>query len=188
MLAGGLLLALLISIALLPAGMGKTASKPKFSQLFSKTPAINWLSAARFFLFGSRDIWFVVALPVYLHTEFQWDFMQVGGFMALWVIGYGVVQASAPAILRRRQQHDIAPAAHSVRNWALVLATLPAAMALLLDYGYPPHTVVIVGLLIFGVVFAINSAVHSYLIVALLDHEKVSLNVGFYIWPTPAGD
>ncbi len=31
-------------------------SKPKFTQVFSPKPAINWLSAARLFLFGARDV------------------------------------------------------------------------------------------------------------------------------------
>ncbi len=92
---------LIISIVLLPARLGQTKNKAKFSQIFSKAPAINWLSAARFFLFGSRDIWFVVALPVYLYAEFNWEFMQVGAFLASWIIAYGVVQASVPKLLRR---------------------------------------------------------------------------------------
>ena len=92
---------LVITAILLPAGVGKMKSKPKFSQVFSKQPEINWLSAARFFLFGSRDVWFVVGLPVFLSSVLGWSHTQVGGFLALWVIGYGLVQASAPRLVRR---------------------------------------------------------------------------------------
>jgi len=101
LLAGMLFAVLLVTLWLLPAGVGKMKSKPKFSQVFSKVPAINWLSAARFFLFGSRDIWFVVGLPVFLYETLEWGFTQVGTFLALWVIGYGIVQALSPKLLRR---------------------------------------------------------------------------------------
>lgn len=183
-LASGLLIVLIITWVLLPNELGKAKAKPKFNQVFSQTPAINWLSAARFFLFGARDVWFVVALPVFLHSVLGWSFIYVGSFMALWVIGYGFVQAIAPALLRKGahgQQQKLA------WHWALVLLLIPAAMAIALSQGYDPATVVIAGLALFGVVFAINSALHSYLILAYADGDKVSLNVGFYYMANAGG-
>ena len=185
-LSGGLFIVLLITLSLLPTGLGKSKSKPKFTQVFSKTPAINWLSAARFFLFGSRDVWFVVALPVYLYSVFQWSFMQVGGFLAIWVIGYGVVQASAPKLIQR-SHHSKGPDGATVKLWAFILAFLPISIALALYFDFYPEISLIAGLIIFGFVFAINSAVHSYLIVAWSEHDKVSMNVGFYYMANAGG-
>lgn len=183
-LAGGLLIVLLTTWLLLPNELGKAKAKPKFTQVFSQTAAINWLSAARFFLFGARDVWFVVALPVFLHSVLGWSFVYVGSFMALWVIGYGFVQASAPTLLRKSAQGQPQKLAW---HWALILLLIPAAMALALSQGYSPAFVVIAGLALFGVVFAINSALHSYLILAYADGDKVSLNVGFYYMANAGG-
>jgi predicted MFS family arabinose efflux permease len=185
-LSGGLLLVLIVTAVLLPGGLGKSKAKPKFTQVFSKTPAINWLSAARFFLFGSRDIWFVVGLPVFLYSVLAWSFMQVGGYLALWVIGYGLVQASAPKMLRRSHRGR-GPDGTTARFWAFVLTLFPATIALALQTGLGPGWVLVSGLVAFGVVFAINSAVHSYLIVAWSDHDRVSMNVGFYYMANAAG-
>jgi predicted MFS family arabinose efflux permease len=185
-LAGMLLGVLLVTAVLLPSGVGKMKSKPKFTQVFSKVAAINWLSAARFFLFGSRDVWFVVGLPVFLYDVLGWDFMQVGGFLALWVIGYGLVQASAPRLLRNRH-HGMGPGGDTARFWVLVLLAFPTGMALGLHLGWPAQWVVILGLVLFGVVFAINSAVHSYLILAYSSHDKVAMNVGFYYMANAGG-
>ena len=185
-LAGLLLVVLVVTALLLPKGVGKMKSKPKFTQVFSNTPAINWLSAARFFLFGSRDVWFVVGLPVFLYSVLGWSFTQVGGFIALWVIGYGMVQASAPRLIRR-SHHGRGPGGGTARLWAFILAAFPAAMALALQYGLDPALVIVSGLVLFGVVFAINSAVHSYLLLAYSDFDKVSMNVGFYYMANAGG-
>ena len=186
LLAGMLLLVLIITAVLLPRGFGKMKSKPKFTQVFSNTPAINWLSAARFFLFGSRDVWFVVGLPVFLYSVLGWSFTQVGGFIALWVIGYGIVQASAPRLIRR-SHHGQGPGGGTARLWAFILAVFPAAMALALQSGLDPTLVLVTGLVLFGAVFAINSALHSYLILAYSDFDKVSMNVGFYYMANAGG-
>jgi predicted MFS family arabinose efflux permease len=186
LLAGMLLLVLIVTALLLPKGVGKMKSKPKFTQVFSNTPAINWLSAARFFLFGSRDVWFVVGLPVFLYSVLGWSFTRVGGFIALWVIGYGLVQASAPRLIRH-SHHGQGPGGGTARLWVFVLALFPAAMALALQYGLDPARVLVTGLVLFGVVFAINSAVHSYLILAYSDFDKVSMNVGFYYMANAGG-
>jgi len=185
-LAGLLLVVLITTALLLPSGVGKMKSKPKFTQVFSNRPEINWLAAARFFLFGSRDIWFVVGLPVFLYSVLGWSFTQVGGFLALWVIGYGFVQASAPRLLRR-SHHGQGPGGGTARLWAFVLALLPVGIALALGQGWEPSLVLIVGLIVFGIVFAINSAVHSYLILAYSDFDKVSMNVGFYYMANAGG-
>ncbi|MGD8617483.1 MAG: organoarsenical effux MFS transporter ArsJ [Gammaproteobacteria bacterium] len=185
-LAGALLLVLAVTLLLLPKGVGKMKARPKFTQVFSNTPAINWLSAARFFLFGSRDVWFVVGLPVFLYSVLGWSFTEVGGFLALWVIGYGFVQASAPRLVRH-SHNGRGPGGDTARLWAFVLAVFPAAIALGLSYDLDTAVVLVAGLILFGVVFALNSAVHSYLILAYSDFDKVSMNVGFYYMANAGG-
>jgi len=185
-LAGTLLAVLVATAIMLPSGVGKMKSRPKFTQVFSNTPAINWLSAARFFLFGARDVWFVVGLPVFLSEALGWSHMQVGGFLAIWVIGYGFVQAAAPKLLRR-SHHGQGPGGGTARLWALILAVFPAGIAVALMQGLLPGPVLVVGLILFGIVFAVNSAVHSYLILAYSDFEKVSMNVGFYYMANAGG-
>jgi predicted MFS family arabinose efflux permease len=185
-LAGGLAMVLLVTVIMLPSGVGRMKSKPKFTHVFSNRPEVNWLSAARFFLFGSRDVWFVVGLPVFLYEVLHWDFMQVGGFLALWVIGYGIVQAAAPRLIRQGRRGQ-GPGGGSARLSALALLAAPAGIALALHFGWDPTLVLTVGLIVFGVVFAINSAVHSYLILAYSDFDKVSMNVGFYYMANAGG-
>jgi len=186
LLAALLLVVLAVTALLLPKGVGKMKSRPKFTQVFSNIPAVNWLSAARFFLFGARDVWFVVGLPVFLYSVLGWSFTQVGGFIALWVFGYGVVQASAPRLLRH-SHHGQGAGGGTARLSAFVLAAFPAAIALGLQHGLDPALVIVTGLVLFGVVFAINSAVHSYLILAYSDFDRVSMNVGFYYMANAGG-
>ena len=185
-LAGGLFLVLVLIILLLPGGLGKSKAQPKFTQVFSKSMAINWLSTARFFLFGARDVWFVVGLPVYLYSVLGWTFSETGGFLALWVIGYGIVQASAPRLIRR-SRHGSGPDGGTAQVWAFLLAIFPALIAMGLQRDLDPGQVLIIGLIGFGIVFAINSAVHSYLVVAWSDRDKVSMNVGFYYMANAGG-
>jgi MFS family permease len=189
LILAGLVLVTLISTALLMRGeLGSTNKKAKFLQMFSNNRAVNMLAAARLFLFGARDVWFVVALPVFLYTVVGWNFWQVGGFMAVWVIGYGIVQASAPGILRRRIEGQGSEPDGKTATWlAFVLAVFPAAIALALMSGIDPAVVVVAGLIAFGVVFALNSAVHSYLILAYTDSDKVAMNVGFYYMANAGG-
>lgn len=170
----------------LPMGMGQAKTKARISQIFSKTREINILSGARFFLFGSRDVWFVVGLPVFLASVTGWNHIEVGSFLALWVVVYGFVQAGAPALLRKGH-HGSGPHGSSARNWALLLAVFPAGIAIALMSGLDPALSLIIGLFAFGAVFAINSAVHSYLILAYSDHDKVAMNVGFYYMANAAG-
>jgi predicted MFS family arabinose efflux permease len=185
-----ILVPLFFSIIYLDGQLGKAQNKPKFQEMFSKSPAINWLSGARFFLFGARDVWFVVALPVYLQGVLQWSHTEVGTFMALWIIGYGVVQATTPkwtGLKKGRgnadQKHN--PTRATAMKLALALAVVPALMAATLSYS--PQVILVGGLLVFGVVFALNSAVHSYLIVSYADADGTSKDVGFYYMANAAG-
>ncbi|WP_166266890.1 organoarsenical effux MFS transporter ArsJ [Marinobacter caseinilyticus] len=173
------------SLMLLRQELGRSKARPKFTDLLSKSRAINVLSAARLFLFGARDVWFVVALPVYLHTHFGWDFWQVGGFMAIWVIGYGVIQTLAPTLTGR--QHGLMPGARAAAAWAATLAVIPGIIAVGLAAGWPAQPVLIGGLLLFGGLFAVNSSLHSYLIVSFARDDGVSLDVGFYYMSNAAG-
>jgi len=172
------------SLILLKQDLGKAAAKPRFRDLLSKSRAINLLSLARMFLFGARDVWFVVALPVYLSSVLGWDFWKVGGFLATWVIGYGIVQSLAPHITGKKRGH--VPDGRTAFFWALALAGLPAAIALGLDSG-PAHGVLLGGLMVFGVLFAVNSSLHSYLIVSYAKEDGVSLDVGFYYMSNAIG-
>ena len=181
-LAGGLFIVLLLTLFLLPSDLGKSKTKAKFSQLFANDPAINWLSAARFFLFGSRDVWFVVGLPVYLTATLGWSFEQTGSFFALWIIAYGLIQAATPLFLKRH-----APTGKTTSQLAVILMLLPAAIAWGLYQSSDPTTVILIGLSLFAIVFAMNSAVHSYLIVEWSDHDKVAMNVGFYYMANAGG-
>lgn len=185
-LAASLFVVMLITIVLLPSGVGQMQGKAKFTQVFSRVAAINWLSAARFFLFGSRDVWFVVGLPVFLYEVLGWSMTEVGAFLALWVIGYGFVQAAAPKLLRH-SHHDSGPGGGTARLWAFILAFFPIGMVLGLQQGWPADAVLIIGLILFGIVFAVNSALHSYLILAYSDHDKVAMNVGFYYMANAGG-
>jgi predicted MFS family arabinose efflux permease len=171
----------LASLVLLKRDLGKAKNKPKFRDIFSKSRAINILSAARMFLFGARDVWFVVALPVFLSQTLGWNHTQTGGFLALWVIAYGAVQALAPNITGK------AADGRAAIGWAAALALFPALIALSLLAGYDPATVIIAGLLGFGALFAINSSLHSYLIVSYAGNDGVSLDVGFYYMANAMG-
>ena len=126
-MAGALLLVWLASLLLLRRDFGKAKAKPKFTELLSGSRAVNILSAARLFLFGARDVWFVVALPVFLGTRLGWSHWQVGGFLALWVIGYGIVQSLAPSITGR--QGAPVPDGRTALRWALPLVAVPVLIA-----------------------------------------------------------
>lgn len=176
----------LVSLILLKKDLGKAKNKPKFNELFSKSKAINILSAARLFLFGARDVWFVVALPVYLSSHLGWDFWRVGGFLATWVIGYGIIQAITPAITVKA--NNKVPNGRHTFVWALILTGIPALIALGMSTTSLPVTYVLIGgLWVFGSVFAINSSLHSYLIVNYAKSDGVSLDVGFYYMANALG-
>lgn len=203
----------LLSLCLLKKDLGKSSFKPKFKDLLSKSAAINKLSAARLFLFGARDVWFVIALPLYLSTQFQWSQAQIGAFLALWVIAYGAVQALAPKITGGGKGNNSgnsssnassnsasnpqvqqaapvpakAPNATTAFHWALLLCFIPLFISLAISYGPNPLLLLVAGLLVFGAVFAVNSSLHSYLIVNMASRDGVSLDVGFYYMANALG-
>lgn len=187
-MAAVLAVTLVASLLLLPWGAGQSESKPKFSTVFSHDPRINLLSAARFFLFGSRDVWFVLALPIYLGATLNWSFYETGGFLALWVIGYGLVQASAPRFAGKRVRGKVLPPdAAALGRWSALL-TIPLGLLIgALIYGAAQGPTLVIGLSLFGVVFAANSAAHSYLVVHYADEGNVSMVVGFYYMANAAG-
>ncbi|KJY67556.1 MFS transporter permease [Vibrio coralliilyticus] len=185
LMAGVLTLVLIGSLIGLESDLGKAKNKPKFSQIFSKSSSINILSAARMFLFGARDVWFVVALPIYLGSVFGWDHLWVGGFLATWVIAYGFVQGFAPKITGKAQGK--VPDGSAALMWAGLLAVITAGIAYAVQIGWQPQLVIVVGLLIFGAVFAVNSSLHSYLIVSYAKGDGVSLDVGFYYMANAMG-
>ncbi|MDX6569458.1 MAG: transporter, family, 1-arseno-3-phosphoglycerate exporter, partial [Gaiellales bacterium] len=166
LLAALVLVALVLVLTLMRGTLGRPDSKARFAQMFSNSRAVNVLAAARILLFASRDVWFVVGLPVYLESEQGWSFWQTGAFLAVWVIGYGGVQAAAPGLLRRRagRHGDGEPNGRTATTLAFVLAAFPAAIAIALEANVDPTLIVVVGLIAFGISFALNSAVHSYLI------------------------
>ncbi|GAD90742.1 MULTISPECIES: organoarsenical effux MFS transporter ArsJ [Vibrio] len=173
------------SLVWLESDMGKAKSKPKFKHLFSKSESINVLSAARLFLFGARDVWFVVALPIYLGSVFGWNHSMVGGFLALWVIAYGVVQGIAPRITGKVQGR--VPDGKAALLWAVLLSVVTGAIAYGIQIGWQPQLVIVGGLLIFGAIFAVNSSLHSYLIVSYAKGDGVSMDVGFYYMANAMG-
>ena len=173
------------SLLLLRQELGVMKHKPAFNQIFSKSSAINWLSLARFFLFGARDVWFVVALPVFLHTTLLWDFWQVGGYLASWIIIYGFIQAVAPRLTGKNQT----PRAVRIQLviFGGLLALVPAGIASSLTDDVSVVYAVTIGLLIFALLFAMNSALHSYLIVRFARTDGASLDIGFYYMANAGG-
>lgn len=179
-----LIMVLAIGFFILETNSGKASYKPKLRDSLVKTDRINRLSAARMFLFGARDIWFVVALPVFLQSQLAWSYIEIGSLMAAWVIGYGAVQTMAPRIT---SLNGALANGTALFKWASLLFIAPCLMAAGLYAGLNPSAVVIVGLVFFGLLFAVNSSLHSYLIVAYAKHDSVSLDVGFYYMANAGG-
>ncbi|GAB58202.1 organoarsenical effux MFS transporter ArsJ [Rheinheimera nanhaiensis] len=173
----------LISLWRLKTDLGKAKHKAKFKDLLSKSRAINVLSGARLLLFAARDVWFVIALPLTLASQFGWSHWAVGSFLALWVIGYGAVQSIAPALSSKNRLPD----GRTLTLWALLLCAIPAAIAIALQQNWHSELVLLAGLLLFGAVFAVNSSLHSYMIVRFANSDGVSLDVGFYYMANAMG-
>ncbi|MCW8884107.1 MAG: organoarsenical effux MFS transporter ArsJ [Motiliproteus sp.] len=197
-MAAALALVLCGSLLLLEKDLGKAKQKTKFQDIFSKSRSVNILSAARLFLFGARDVWFVVALPVFATVQLGWEHTEVGGFLALWVIGYGLVQGLAPNITGKASGQ--LPDGRTAVLWALPMCLIPALIALSLNSSTSlspnastvadPATltwIIVIGLMLFGALFAVNSSLHSYLIVSYASEEGVSLDVGFYYMANAMG-
>ena len=197
-MAAVLVVILFAVLIAMPAGLPKGRKGVKFSEVISKSANVNWLSAARVFLFGARDVWFVVGIPIYFYAVLsdgttagnRTAFFLIGTFMALWVILYGLIQANAPRILRAktRPTDELIKVA---RGWAWRLAAVPAILTGVAIIAGEPQlwlTISLVaGLLIFGIVFAVNSSLHSYLILSFTKAERVTLDVGFYYMANAAG-
>ena len=186
LMAAGLVVLLFACAIFLRSELGKSKAKVKFTQVFSKSRAINLLSAARFFLFGARDVWFVVGVPFFLYDVVGWTFTEVGGFMASWVIGYGFVQAAAPGMVQRSVD-GLSSEIRVAQFGAFVLTGIPVGIVVVIQLGLDTAMAVVGGLALFGIAFAINSSVHSYLILAFTDPDKVALNVGFYYMANAGG-
>lgn len=186
LMAAALALVLVVSRGLLPADLGRSKVKKGLRAIFARSRGLNLLSAARLFLFGSRDVWFVVGVPIFLYGALGWTFWQVGGFMGAWTIGYGIVQSFTPAILRLLLRGQ-APRQGSAQVLALALLLVSAALPLVLMAGVDAQAVMIVGLGLYGFVFALNSSVHSYLVLAYASRDEVATDVGFYYASNAAG-
>jgi MFS family permease len=176
----GLLFIVLAAVVLsLPPLMGQSKASKSVRELFAKNRGVNLLAVARVVLFGARDVWFVVGVPVFLYAS-GWTFSMVGTFLAAWTIGYGVVQALAPQLVVRSAD-GLSLEVPAARRWSALLAVIPAVMALAVWTGVAALQVwVIVGLTVFGFVFAVNSSIHSYLVLAYAGSEKAAEDVGFY--------
>ena len=185
LMVGALAITVVALLLFLNADIGKAKKKAPLRSILSKSSEINRLSAARFFLFGSRDIWFVVALPVFLANQLDWAHEAVGAFLALWVIGYGVVQSSAPRLLTRNGNSTDEVLA--TRQWGFILGVTATALAVLVAIDVARTWVVVIGLIVFGIVFAMNSALHSFLVLAYSNDDGVALDVGFYYSANAAG-
>jgi hypothetical protein len=195
----GLLAGILVAIALkMPAGLPQGKKGAKFSEVFSKDRNINWLSGARLFLFGARDVWFVVGIPIFFYAVLsdgseagnRRAFFLIGSFMAVWPILYGAVQAYAPKLLRAKTR-PVAELVHAAKGWVAALFVVPAVLAVLCEVSGGPtmwFTITLtLGLLVFGAIFAVNSSLHSYLILAFTKSERVTMDVGFYYMANAAG-
>lgn len=162
-----------------PRLMGKRDASKTAKEFLAKNRGINLLALARVVLFGARDVWFVVGVPVFLYAS-GWTFTMVGGFLALWTIGYGLVQALAPQIVRRSDD-GLSREVPAARWWSAILAAITAALAVAVGMHVPQlQWVVVFGLVLFGIAFAVNSSVHSYLVLAYAGSEKAAEDVGFY--------
>lgn len=197
-MAAVLAVILVIIMVKMPSGLPTGRKDAKFREVFSKNRNINWLSFARVFLFGARDVWFVVGIPIYFHSVLsdgshesaRTAFFLVGSFMAVWIILYGVVQANAPRLLRAKSR-GVGELTRLATTYAATLAAVPIVLAVLVALAGAPATwltvTLVFGLLVFGALFAVNSSLHSYLILAFTDEKRVTMDVGFYYMANAAG-
>ena len=183
-MAGIIFIIFLFSIFSLPTEIGKSKVKMPFKGIFQQKSEIKILSAARTFLFAARDIWFVIAIPVFMNSVLGWSFTQTGTFMAIWVIVYGIVQASAPKILRSKVK---TPDAETAFKLILLLSLSMLALCIAEYLQFQLKYSLLIGLYLFGAIFALNSSVHSFLILDYSDHDKAAVNVGFYYMANAVG-
>ena len=186
-LMAGLIGIVLLGCLSLPRELGKAKASKSMRELFAKSTGVNLLAAARIFMFGARDVWFVVGLPVFLYAN-GWRFAEVGAFLAAWTVGYGFVQAIAPSLVQRSED-GLSREIPAARLWAALLVAVPVVLALLLRQAEVtrPDLWVVAGLALFGLPFAVNSSLHSYLILAYAGSKKAAEDVGFYYAANAAG-
>jgi MFS family permease len=179
----------LTSVLMLEGDLGKAKQKVKFTQIFSRHASLNYLAGARLFLFAARDVWFVVALPIYLVSQLGWQHTDVGVFMALWIIAYGIIQSLTPKFFIKNNQHNIN--GKLLSWWGTILSLVTLLLAIVMFYAgslsVSATVLITVGLFIFGAVFAVNSALHSFVIVAMAKEDGVSMDVGFYYMANALG-
>ena len=180
LMAAVLAVALLAGASSLPRALGKAKASKSFRELFAKTRAINLMALARIFLFGSRDVWFVVGLPVFLYSQ-QWRYLEVASFLALWTIAYGFIQALTPAIVARSND-GLSREVPAALRWGMILAVIPITLAFALGNGHftRPDLLITIGLSVFGLAFAVVSSLHSYLVLAYAGSSKAAEDIGFY--------
>ena len=197
-MAAVLFIILMALVLRMPKGLPAGRKDTKFKDVFSKNKNVNWLSFARVFLFGARDVWFVVGIPIYFYavlsdgteTGNRQAFFMIGTFMALWIILYGFVQANAPRLLRAKEK-NISDLIGSARLWGGLLIGIPLFLSIAVAATAAPNPwltgLLVGGLLLFGAIFAVNSSLHSYLILAFTSGDRVTLDVGFYYMANAAG-
>tara|TARA_B100001769_G_scaffold30748_1_gene20178 strand:+ start:481 stop:1719 length:1239 start_codon:yes stop_codon:yes gene_type:complete len=193
-----LLIVLFSSLILISNKLPKGQSGSKFKEIFSNNANINWLSFSRIFLFGARDVWFVVGVPIYFYTFLSqqnsavndFAFFIVGSFMAIWIIFYGIIQALVPKLkfVRNKTEKQLLEAPF---RWVIILSLAPISLSLLFFLidrtSVSSLVIMVIGLLVFAVLFAINSSLHSYLILSFTNTKRVSRDVGFYYMSNALG-
>lgn len=209
-----------IVVVIVPAvvwGIDKDAGKarefPGFNlKIFKKPWNINVLSLARFFLFGSRDVWFEVAAPLFFRNIIGWTEFEVGLFIGGYVIVYGYFQTATAKIYKAKNKdakktswrpsclRGVPPVQH-IGGWAVACAAEILLLGIVLHFLYQEYIgqecaaqygaaiagVLIVGFYAFGVIFAVNSAIHSYFIGLFSGGDKASMDIGFYYMANAMG-
>jgi predicted MFS family arabinose efflux permease len=186
MMSVTLAIATFVVIPTLPKQLGRAKKRVKVSTLFSKSSAINVLSAARFFLFGSRDVWFVIGLPVYLQEVLGWNYTAVAFFLASWIVGYGIAQSVVSRFFRGADL-SVTMGSAAVAFWTGNLLFFPLGIVVLIKLGFDPGWVLVIGLMGYGIYFAVNSIIHSYLVLLYSDRDKAAADVGFYYMANAGG-
>jgi predicted MFS family arabinose efflux permease len=186
LMSASLAVATVIVIPTLPKQLGRAKKQVKVSTLFSKSSAINVLAAARFFLFGSRDVWFVIGLPVYLQDVLGWSYASVAFFLALWIVGYGFAQSVVSRFFSG-EDLSVTMGSAAVAFWTANLIFFPICIVVAIKFGLPPGWVLVIGLMGYGIYFAINSIIHSYLVLLYSDRNKAAADVGFYYMANAGG-
>ena len=197
-MAAILFLILLGILFSMPTGLPAGRKGVNLSEIFSKSQKINLLSVARLFLFGARDVWFVVGIPIYFYAVFsdgsdegnRTAFFAIGAFMALWTISYGIVQGWAPHFLKAQSRTD-AQMLIQAKRWVSFLVYVPTLLAIFVWFSTEPSkaltATIILGLIVFGIIFAVNSSLHSFLILSFTNTDRVTMDVGFYYMANAAG-